>query len=105
MENTGRRSLSLLRTLVVVLAVQLATAQDPASALAPSEVKRADWSSMRGAWGKRGDLNEVELEVGNCAHFISIVLLFMIIRLNLPPCVYSPVTLFFTYQDCLRTNV
>ncbi|XP_063600305.1 uncharacterized protein LOC134776486 [Penaeus indicus] len=62
MENTGRRSLSLLRALVVVLAAQLATAQDPASALVPSEVKRADWSSMRGAWGKRGDLTEVELE-------------------------------------------
>lgn len=75
MESTGRRSLPLLRALVVVvLAAQLATAQDPASALAHSEVKRADWSSMRGAWGKRSDLNEVELEVGKIKRLIKCTL-------------------------------
>lgn len=51
-----------LLTLVVIVFAQLATAQDPAPVPAHTDVKRADWSSMRGTWGKRSDLDDVELE-------------------------------------------
>nr|AFV91539.1 B-type preproallatostatin II [Pandalus japonicus] len=51
-----------LLALMVIAVTQLTTAQDPAPIPAHTEDKRADWSSMRGTWGKRSSNDDVDLE-------------------------------------------